>query len=170
VPAATSLAELSAAAVQTVITVDTTEFLEDVLPDESALARQFMVWLNQGLLDGSLSVNKPDALVYGVAEGLLLASPRIFREFAKQQVAGPESGADATRRAQRQVLREVLREGWHLRGDHGVNIRCYGYRRSEPGATRINGIVMLEPQRFIHRLPAIDSMLVRVVDGASGPG
>jgi hypothetical protein len=170
VPAATSLAELSAAAVQTVITVDTTEFLEDVLPDESALARQFMVWLNQGLLDGSLSVNKPDALVYGVAEGLLLASPRIFREFAKQQVAGPESGADATRRAQRQVLREVLREGWHLRGDHGVNIRCYGYRRSDRGATRINGIVMLEPQRFIQRLPAIDSTLVRMVDGASGPG
>jgi hypothetical protein len=166
VPAATSLAELSAAAVQTVITVDTTEFLEDVLPDESALARQFMVWLNQGLLDGSLSVNKPDALVYGVAEGLLLASPRIFREFAKQQVAGPESGADATRRAQRQVLRE----GWHLRGDHGVNILCYGYRRSDRGATRINGIVMLEPQRFIQRLPVIDSTLVRMVDGASGPG
>ena len=170
VPAATSLVELSATTLQTVITVDTTEFLEDVLPDESALARQFMVWLNQGLLDGSLSVNKPDALVYGVAEGLLLASPRIFREFAKQQVAGPESGADATRRAQRQVLREVLREGWHLRGDHGVNIRCYGYRRSEPGATRINGIVIREPQRFIQRRPAIDSMLVRVVDGASGPG
>jgi hypothetical protein len=166
VPAATSLVELSATTLQTVITVDPTEFLEDVLPDESALARQFMVWLNQGLLDGSLSVNKPDALVHGVAEGLLLASPRIFREFAKQQVAGPESGADATRRAQRQVLRE----GWHLRGDHGVNILCYGYRRSDRGATRINGIVMLEPQRFIQRLPAIDSTLVRVVDGASGPG
>jgi len=166
VPAATSLIGVSGAAVQTAITVDPTEFLEAVLPDESALARQFMVWLNQGLLDGTFLVNKPDALVHGVAEGLLLASPRIFREFAKQQVPGPGSAADAAKRVQRQVLRE----GWHLRGDHGVNILCYGYRRSEPGATRINGIVMLEPQRFIHRLPAIDSMLVRVVDGASGPG
>ena len=166
VPAATSLVELSAAAVQTAITVDPTEFLEAVLPDESALARQFMVWLNQGLLNGSLSVNKPDALVHGVAEGLLLASPRIFREFAKQQFAGPESAADAAKRVQR----EVLREGWHLRADRGVNILCYGYRRSEPGATRINGIVIREPQRFIQRLPAIDSALVRVVEGASGPG
>jgi hypothetical protein len=166
VPAATSLVELSAAAVQTAITVDPTEFLEDVLPDESALARQFMVWLNQGLLDGSLSVNKPDALVHGVAEGLLLASPRIFREFAKQQVAGPESTADAAKRVQR----EVLREGWHLRGDRGVNILCYERKRSDRGSTRINGIVILEPRRFIQRLPAIDSTLVRVVDGASGPG
>jgi hypothetical protein len=166
VPAATSLVELSATTLQTVITVDPTEFLEDVLPDESALARQFMVWLNQGLLDGSLSVNKPDALVHGVAEGLLLASPRIFREFAKQQVAGPESTADAAKRVQR----EVLREGWHLRGDRGVNILCYERKRSDRGSTRINGIVILEPRRFIQRLPAIDSTLVRVVDGASGPG
>ena len=166
VPAATSLVELSATTLQTAITVDPTEFLEAVLPDESALARQFMVWLNQGLLDGSLSVNQPDALVYGVAEGLLLASPRIFREFAKQQFAGPESAADAAKRVQR----EVLREGWHLRADRGVNILCYERKRSDRGSTRINGIVIREPQRFLHALPAIDSALVRVVEGASGPG
>jgi hypothetical protein len=125
-----------------------------------------MVWLNQGLLDGTFSVNKPDALVHGVAEGLLLASPRIFREFAKQQVAGPESAADAAKRVQR----EVLREGWHLRADRGVNILCYDRKRSDRGGTRINGIVIREPQRFLHALPAIDSALVRVMDGASGPG
>ena len=166
VPAATSLVEPSATTLQTVITVDPTEFLEDVLPDESALARQFMMWLNQGLLDGSFSINKPDALVYGVAEGLLLASPRIFREFAKQQFAGPESAADAAKRVQR----EVLREGWHLRADRGVNILCYDRKRSDRGSTRINGIVIREPQRFLHALPAIDSALVRVVEGAGGPG
>ena len=146
--------------------MDPTEFLEDVLPDESALARQFMVWLNQGLLDGSLSVNKPDALVDGVAEGLLLASPRIFREFAKQKFAGPESAADAAKRVQR----EVLREGWHLRTDRGVNILCYDRKRSDRGSTRTNGNVIREPQRFLPALPAIDSTMVRVVDGAGVPG
>jgi hypothetical protein len=148
-----------------VITVDPPEFLEEVMPDESALARQFMAWLNQGLLGGTLSVNKPDALVHRVAEGLLLASPRIFREFAKQQVGGPEAAADAAKRVQR----EVLREGWHLRADRGVNILCYERKRSDRGSTRINGIVIREPQRFIQPLPAIDSTLVRVVDGASLP-
>jgi hypothetical protein len=96
---------------------------------------------------------------------LLLASPRIFREFAKQQVGVPEAAADAAKRVQR----EVLREGWHLRADRGVNILCYERKRSDRGSTRINGIVIREPQRFVQTLPAFDSTLVRVVEGASVP-
>ena len=165
VPAATPVVAVSSPETQSVLAVDPSEFLEDVSPDESALARQFMAWLSQGMLDGRLSVNVPDALVHVVAEGLLLASPRIFREFAKQQVGVPESAADEAKRVQR----EVLREGWHLRADRGVNILCYERKRSDRGSTRINGIVIREPQRFIQALPAIDSALVRVVEGASVP-
>jgi hypothetical protein len=77
----------------------------------------------------------------------------------------PESAADAAKRVQR----EVLREGWHLRADRGVNILCYERKRSDRGSSRINGIVICEPQRFIQALPAIDSTLVRVVEGASVP-
>ena len=163
VPAATPLDEMGAPAAQTAVTVEAPAFLEDCSPGTSVRARQFMAWLNQGLLDGTLSVNQPDALVHRVAEGLLLASPRLFRQFARQQVVGPEAADYAARRVQR----EVLREGWHLRGDHGVNILCYEHRRSDRGAIRINGIVILEPQRFIQPLPAIDPTLVRAVDGAS---
>lgn len=157
------VAEVSTPEAQSVFAVDPPEFLEEVSPDESALARQFMAWLSQGMLDGTLSVNESDALVHVVAEGLLLASPRIFREFAKQQVGVPESATDAAKRVQR----EVLREGWHLRADRGVNVLCYERKRSNRGGTRINGIVIREPQRFVQALPAIDSTLVRVVVGAS---
>jgi hypothetical protein len=106
------------------------EFLEEVNPVESALAGQFMAWLRQGVLGGALPVNTPDALVYVVAEGLLLASPRIFREFAKQ-IGGSEPLFDAARRVQR----EVLREGWHLRADRGLSIFCYE-RALREGAIR----------------------------------
>jgi len=163
--AATQVVEESSAAAKPVPNVDPPEFLEGVSPDESALARQFMAWLSQGLLGGTLSVNTPDALVHVVAEGLLLASPRIFREFAKQRVAGLGADADAAKRVQR----EVLREGWHLRADRGVNILCYEHRRSDRGTTRINGIVIREPKRFIQPLPAIDSTLVRVMDNEGVP-
>ena len=69
------------------------------------------------------------------------------------------------------MQREVLREGWHLRADRGLSIFCYEKERyargrSDPETTRINGIVIREPQRFIQPLPAIDSKLVRVADGA----
>lgn len=165
VPAATPVVAVSSPETQSVLAAGPPEFLEEVSPDESALALQFMAWLSQGMLDGRLSVNEPDALVHVVAEGLLLASPRIFREFAKQQVGVPESAADAAKRVQR----EVLREGWHLRVDRGVNILCYERKRFDRGSSRINGIVIREPQRFVEALPAIDSTLVRVVEGASVP-
>lgn len=145
-----------------VVSVNLQEFLEDVKPCESTLARQFIEWLSQGVLCGNLAVTTPDALVHMVMEGLLLVSPRIFREFAKQQVAGSEPGGDAAKRVQR----EVLREGWHLRAERGVNILCYERKRFDHGITRIKGIVIREPQRFIQSLPAIDRALVRVADGS----
>lgn len=165
IPAATSVAVVRVPAAQMVTTVDSPEFLEEVSPVESALAGQFMAWLRQGVQGGVLPVNAPDALVHVVAEGLLLASPRIFREFAKQ-IGGSEPLFDAARRVQR----EVLREGWHLRADRGLSIFCYekgryARGRSDRETTRINGIVIREPQRFIQPLPAIDPALVRVVDG-----
>jgi len=161
-PVQTSAAMASAPPSPVVVSMDSPEFLEEVKPDESTLARQFMAWLSQGLLGGNLAVNTPEALVHVVAEGLLLASPRIFREFTKQQGAGSAPAVDAAKRVQR----EVLREGWHLRTEGGVNILCYECRRSDHDITRINGIVIRDPQRFIQPLPAIDSTLRRVADGA----
>ena len=161
----TSVAVANAPPAPIVLTAEPPEFLEDVKPDEFAVARQFMAWLSQGVLGGTLAVNTPDALVHMVAEGLLLASPRIFREFARQQGAGFEPAVDTARRVQR----EVLREGWHLRAERGVNILCYERKRSDHGVTRINGIVLREPLRFIQSLPAIDLTLLRVVEGAGAP-
>ncbi len=161
---ATPIAEASLPAVQADSAVDEAQFLEGVRPEESALARQFLAWLRQGVLGGTLPVNTADASVFVVAEGLLLCSPRIFREFAKQQMTGSEVVADAAKRVQR----EVLRQGWHMRADGGVNILSYEQRRSGRSTTRINGIVIREPQRFLQPLPDIDSTLVRVTDCA-GP-
>jgi len=164
VPVAIPIGKAGLPAVQAVATDEKAQFLEDVRTEESALARQFMAWLRQGVLGGTLAVNTADAPVFVVAEGLLLCSPRIFREFAKQRITGSEVVADAAKRVQR----EVLREGWHQRADGGVNILSYEQRRSDRSTTRNNGIVIREPQRFIQPLPAIDSTLVRVIDGA-GP-
>lgn len=44
-----------------------------------------MAWLKEGLGDGTLPANRAGALVHFVDEGMLLVSPRIFREFAKRQ-------------------------------------------------------------------------------------
>ena len=129
------------------------------------LARQFMAWLRRGVLDGALPVNESGAFVHVVDEGLFLASPRIFREFVRQRRGSAEPAVDVAK----QVQREVLREGWHLRADRGVNILCYEIKRDkrdDRGATRINGIVIRDPQRFVDPLPVINPSLVRVVEAA----
>jgi hypothetical protein len=88
------------------------EFLDGVDDTGSERARRFMAWVKQGVADGTLPVNVRGALVHGVEDGLLLASPGIFRAFIRA------SGGPRSRRAprRRQALqREVLRAGWHLR-------------------------------------------------------
>ena len=97
-----------------------------------------------------------------VNEGLLLASPRIFREFARER-AGPEPAGDAAKRVQR----DVLRAGWHLRAGGGVNMLCYEMTRAGRSPTRITGIVIRDPRRFIDPLPVVDTTLVRVVDSGA---
>lgn len=152
---------------------DQTEFLEDVRPAERGLASSFMHWLDQGIVAGRLTVNQHDGLVHVVAEGLLLVSPGIFRRFAKHRTTGSRVGADVAgldqREGWRDVMRAVLREGWHLSEGGAVNMLCYERRRSGGTTIRIHGIVIREPQRVIRTLPGIDPALVRIVDGAGSP-
>ena len=81
-------------------------------------------------------MNVRGALVHGVEDGLLLASPGIFRAFIRRDGAGQGESGDAAKRLQR----EVLRAGWHLRADGGVNLHGYAWRQDGRAAARIHGI------------------------------
>ena len=147
------------------------EYLDDVRQDGSALARRFMHWLRQGIVGGTLPVNTPDALVHRVAEGLLLAWPRIFREFAKE--TGPVGGlmgpnADREAGSAKRLQRDFLRAGWQLQAERGVNFHCYQWKGDQPTTSRVSGMVIIEPGRFIDPLPPVNLALVRVVEG-TGP-
>ena len=115
--------------------VEHPEYLEDVEQEQPALhqkalttdpafaqapdaARRFICWLQQGLSDGTLRVNQADALVHFVDEGMLLVSPRIFREFAKNfGEVGAALGAseDAAKMRVNRAL-EKLRKMFSKRG------------------------------------------------------
>lgn len=141
---------------------DGSEFLDGVDAAGAERPRRFMEWVRQGIVDGTLPVNVRGALVHGVEDGLLLASPGIFRAFIRRDGAGQAEPADAAKRLQR----EVLRTGWHLRTDGGVNLHGYAWRQDGRAAARIHGIVILSPSRFFDPVPAINPALVRVGDSA----
>jgi hypothetical protein len=142
---------------------DGPEFLDGLDAVGVERPRRFMEWVRQGIADGTLPVNVRGALVHGVEDGLLLASPGIFRAFIRRDGAGQAEPGDAAKRLQR----EVLRAGWHLRADGGVNLHGYAWKQDGRAAARIHGIVILAPSRFFDPVPAINPALVRVGDSAA---
>ncbi len=127
-------------------------------------ARRFVAWLQQGLSDGTLRANQAGALVHFVDEGMLLVSPRIFREFAKH--LGEDGGGPANAPGEtdigKSIQRQVLRAGWHLRADKGVNILTYQVMRGSRPASRLSGVVILNPARFVDPVPPVNPLLVRL--------
>ena len=140
---------------------------------ESEVARSFITWLRQGIAEGAIRVNEPGALVHGVNEGMLLVSPRIFREFSKQfrnanaaESVTPSSDAEET---VKWVQREVLRAGWHVRADRGVNIIAYQVMRRDRLVSRLSGVVLRDPTKFIDPAPALNPVLARAEDAQHRP-
>lgn len=162
----TSIAGAVKASVETVPIApeaDGPEFLDGVDAADAGRPRRFMEWVRQGIAGGTLQVNVRGALVHGVEDGLLLASPGIFRAFVRRDGSGQAEPGDAAKRLQR----EVLRAGWHMRADGGVNLHGYAWKQDGRAADRIHGIVILSPGRFFDPLPAINPALVRVGDSAA---
>lgn len=142
---------------------DGPEFLDSVDAAGAERPRRFIEWMRHGIADGTLPVNVRGALVHGVEDGLLLASPGIFRAFIRREGAGQAEPGDAVKRLQR----EVLRAGWHLRAVGGVNLHGYAWKQDGRATTRIHGIVIVAPRRFVDPVPAINPALVRLGDSAA---
>ena len=140
---------------------------------ESEVARSFITWLRQGIAEGAIRVNEPGALVHGVNEGMLLVSPRIFREFSKQfryanavESIKPSSDPEET---VKWVQRQILRAGWHLQAERGVNILTYQVMRGDRPVSRLSGVVLRDPTKFIDLAPALNPVLVRAEDAQHRP-
>lgn len=128
-------------------------------------AQRFMNWVIAGVGNDTLTVNEPDAVVHFVGEGMLLVSPRIFKDYARTQ--GPyDSGATTVSvrdesRLGMDVQRQVLRAGWHVRAKGGINIQTYDVVRRGKIASTLHGVLIRNPERFLAPVPPANPMLVR---------
>jgi len=137
---------------------------DSVGPQAPDGAHRFMAWLQQGLADGTLSVNVAGALIHFVPEGMLLVSPRIFREFAMR--FGDDGNGPAPAAGDpdigKSIQRQFLRAGWHRRAGKGVSMLSYQVVRGERAVSQLSGVVIPNPERFIHPVPAINPALVHL--------
>lgn len=142
--------------------------------DEAAsdAARRFMGWLQQGLADGSVRVNEPGALVHFVDAGMLLVSPRIFKEFAKR--FGEDGRGSAVIAAGhdidpgRSIQRQVLRAGWHVQAEKGINILTYQETRGGRAVSQLCGVLIRNPHRFVNPVPPANPVLMRLPGKPTG--
>jgi len=131
---------------------------------DDSIPLQFMRWIKRGLDARRIEVNASGSLIHIVAEGMLLVSPRIFEACVRERAgehggegAGPAQRTDAAKRLQR----EVLNAGWHLVDDRGRSVLAYQVARKGQVFSRIWGVVILNPERFVQPLPAVNPLLVR---------
>ncbi len=133
------------------------------------LALQFMRWLQEGIAQGRLLVNTSQAQVHSVKEGLLLVTPRIFRQFAHETDPRAASGEALEYTA---VQKAVFKAHWHYvaskpapkgRKATRINILRYTTSGAGPGgataAKPLSGVVILQPERFVNPVPPINSHL-----------
>lgn len=126
-----------------------------------------MAWLNAGLNDGIIRVNEARAPVHFVEQGMLLVSPRIFREYANSHgdrlsASAVKSGAgDAD--AARWIQRRVLRARWHLPGTDGTNFSSYRVMLGGKGEGRLSGVLIFNPERFVNPVPPANPLLIPYV-------
>jgi hypothetical protein len=141
--------------------------LEPWVGQATPAARRFIDWLQRGLSGGTLRVNVAGALVHFVDEGMLLVSPRIFREFAERYGEDGNGSALACAAGEADIglfiQRQVLRADWHLRTDQGVNFLTYQVMRGKRAVSRLSGVVIPNPARFVDPVPPVNPLLVRLV-------
>jgi hypothetical protein len=98
---------------------------------------------------------------------MLLVSPRIFREFATRfgedgNCAAPNAPGEPD--IGKSIQRELLRAAWHVRADKGVNILTYQVMRGDRAVSRVSGVVIRNPSRFVEPVPPINPALLRLRD------
>ena len=138
----------------------------DAEAPEAAL--RFMGWVQDGLATGKLRFNESGALIHFVLEGMLLVSPRIFREFAKAH--GEDGKGSATpdeAQPGKSIQRQVLRAAWHVRADKGINMLTYHVIRGGRRISQLSGVVIEKPARFVNPVPPANPVLVRTTSSVS---
>lgn len=123
---------------------------EGTAPASHTLAEAFLTWIGHGIKHGTLSVNRADAIVHGIPEGLLLVSPMAFKQYAKAHSMGNNDWMA--------LQRAINREGYTEELPNGKNVITY---EVDGSGTLLRGIVVPQPARWVASPPRPNPLLRR---------
>jgi integrating conjugative element relaxase (TIGR03760 family) len=119
------------------------DLLTGLTLDDPELANHFLMWLKTGLHENRILVNRPDALLHIVKEGVLIPSPITFTKFARQFELLKPSEVDnseikVANKIQKMLERKMTKERLCLKTKSGLNIHTY-LVQDELNASKIHG-------------------------------
>ncbi|MEO8152356.1 MAG: DNA-binding domain-containing protein [Rhizobacter sp.] len=126
----------------------------------TALANDFMQWLSGGVAEQTIAVNAPGAGVHFVADGMVLAAPGIFQEYAAQRSTSVATDVVAFGKL---AQKAVCAEGWHLRGPQDASMHRFKVAGDDKSAVALKGLVIPRPQRFVASVPPPNAALSRLM-------
>lgn len=146
-------------------TTDRAISFDDIRPShlDDEIGLKFMDWLARMLRNGKLAVNRRDASIHIVPEGMLAVSPRIFKEFCSFYDLNAKSDGtslnsdEAARHVQKRV--EKLRK--NIKTSTGMSVHVYVIS----GKNRISSVngFLFDPISFYGHIapPAPNPLLVK---------
>jgi hypothetical protein len=131
--------------------------------DDPDIAHYFLDWLRCGLREGKILVNRRDALVHIVKEGVLIVSPLSFKQFIRKNewlIDKEHNELDVIRRIQNRLQKIMAQAKLHQKTAKGLNIHTYEVQGPNK-TTKIRGWLLPPSSLFGDRKPPdINSMLI----------
>ncbi|WP_454696709.1 MobH family relaxase [Achromobacter aegrifaciens] len=139
------------------------------MPARKANVERFMAWLQSGVSTGSLAYNEANAAVHFCDEGMLLVSPKIFKDYADNfetriDMAAPGDGAPS--KEPWRVLQQQFQKSEYAQKS-GSGSFLHRYNVSGPGGKQLTGILVVGPERFFQPVPSANQLLKPASAGAS---
>ena len=95
--------------------------------DDPDIAVYFLDWLREGINNKTIFINRSNALVHVVKEGVLVVSPLSFKKFIREfnLASGDITENDATKRIQNRLQKMMRKAKLHKKTSKGLNIHTY---------------------------------------------
>jgi len=121
--------------------------------EPSALAIEFIKWVQTNLSNGNMKHNETGAPVHFIAYGMALVSPLIFKLFAAANGTCQEGAATDDELAM-SAQRELIRARWHSPAPGGKNVwTLYVLRKGALEPRKLSAVVLKDPHRWVTPVP-----------------
>lgn len=141
------------------------------IPGPDPEVEQMMAWLQKGIASRELKYNRADASIHFVEEGILLITPKIFKEFilGTNPDASPDDKDVGTK--VKRLQRHLQKSGYVNKSSKSSHLHFYRIVNARnPARSTVTGYLIHNPSQFFNPVPESNQSLERLSGATQGEG